>query len=60
MTEPTNPKGKPRGRKGGRPPSPIPHKRINIYLSLTELAALHAIHKSPSQAIRQLIKEKQK
>jgi hypothetical protein len=55
MNQPTQPKGKPRGRKGGRPPSPTPHKRINVYLSLPDLAALLAIHPSPSQAVRQLI-----
>jgi hypothetical protein len=61
MTEPTQPKGKPRGRKGGRKPSQIPHQRKNIYLSLTEWLYLQSLDAtSPSRAIRQLIKEKQK
>jgi hypothetical protein len=61
MTDkPTQTKGKPRGRKGGRKPSQIPHQRKNIYLSLTEWLYLQSLDAtSPSRAIRQLIKEKQ-
>jgi hypothetical protein len=48
-------------RKGaGRKPPESPKIRKNIYLSLLEWTQLATIHSSPSQAIRQLIKELQK
>jgi hypothetical protein len=60
MTEQAKPKGKPRGRKGGRPKSLVPHKRINVYLSLLTIAILHSIHKSPSKAIEIMANKEQK
>jgi hypothetical protein len=48
-------------RKGaGRKPPDSPKIRKNIYLSLTEWLYLQSLDTSPSRAIRQLIKEKQK
>jgi hypothetical protein len=56
MNQPTQPKGKPRGRKGGRPPSPTPHQRKNIYLSQLEWLYLHSLDAtSPSRAIKTMI-----
>jgi hypothetical protein len=57
--KPTSKRGGKR-QNAGRKPSPFPHVRINIYISQPDLAQLKAINKSPSQAVRQLLKEKQK
>lgn len=59
MTEPTNPKGKPRGRNGGRKPLTVPHKRYNVYLSAATIALLKQVNPSLSQAIELLVKEKE-